>query len=74
VLWEAAPGDELPTPNLAEPASNPFARLEDSDSGSGSESGLRKVPEGGSRLAWLLLGLLVASMALIILVAAVRRL
>jgi serine/threonine protein kinase len=72
VLWEAAPGDELPVADFAEPESNPFARLEDSDSA--SESEVEEFGQGNPTVAWLLLGLLVCTMGLIILVAAIRRL
>ncbi len=70
-LWDAAPGDDLPTTS-AEPESNPFARLDEDDS---SALELEPVePATGSRTGWLLAGLLVGGMALVVLVAMLRRL
>lgn len=70
-LWDAAPGDELAT-RTAEPESNPFARLDEGDSGSAVE--LEPEVSAGARAGWLLAALLVGVMALVLVVAVLRRL
>jgi serine/threonine protein kinase len=71
-LWAAAPGDDLAP---ADPGTNPFARLE--DSASEVEEALELPPDetgAPTRTHWLLAAGLVGAMALVLLIALVRRL
>jgi serine/threonine protein kinase len=68
-LWDATPGEDLPS-EIGEAESAPFARLEN---GADSDTA-PPVEEHSTRTGWLLAALLVGVMALMMCVALVRRL